>query len=71
MVSHIEGRTYRLWRVLRRISAPERDKVTGLWVNWYDEELHNLSFLHVIKVTRSQRWAGYVAHREMMRNANK
>jgi hypothetical protein len=29
-------------RVLRRIVGPKGDKVTGEWIKWYSEELHNL-----------------------------
>jgi muramidase (phage lysozyme) len=30
-------------RVLRRISGPRRDGVTGGWIRLHNEELHNLS----------------------------
>jgi hypothetical protein len=50
-------------RVLRRISGPKRDKVTGGWRKLHDE-LHGLysspSIVRVIKA-RKMRWAGHVA----------
>jgi hypothetical protein len=29
-------------RVLRKIFGPKRDKVTGDWRKWHNEELHDL-----------------------------
>jgi hypothetical protein len=40
-------------KVLRRISGPKRDEVTGGWKNLHNEELHNLysspSIIRIIK----------------------
>jgi hypothetical protein len=50
-------------RVLRRISVPMRDEVTGGWRKLHNEELHNLySSLSTIKIIRSRRmrWTGHV-----------
>jgi hypothetical protein len=51
-------------RVLRRISGPKRDGVTGGWRKLHNEELHNLfssrSIIRIIK-SRRMRWAGHVA----------
>jgi len=50
--------------VLRRISGPRRDEVTGEWRRPHNEELNDLypspNFVRVIKSTR-MRWAGHVA----------
>jgi hypothetical protein len=50
-------------RVLRRISGPKRDEVTGDWRKLHNEELHNLysspSKIRKIK-SRRMRWAGHV-----------
>jgi hypothetical protein len=51
-------------RVLRRISEPKRDEVTGEWRKLHKEELHNLySSPDIIKQVKSRRmrWAGHVA----------
>jgi hypothetical protein len=51
-------------RVLRRISGPKRDDLTGGWRKLHNEELHNLysspSIIRIIKL-RKVRWAGHVA----------
>ena len=44
-------------RVLRRITGPKRDKVTGEWRKLHNEELN---IVRVIK-SRKMRWAGHVA----------
>jgi hypothetical protein len=58
--------------VLRRISGPERDEVTGGWRKLHSEELHNLysspSIIRIIK-SRMMRCAGYVARMGEKRNA--
>jgi len=50
--------------VLRRISRPRRDKVTGEWRRLHNEELNDLysspNIVRVIKLRR-MRWAGHVA----------
>jgi hypothetical protein len=50
--------------MLRRISGPKRDKVTGVWRKLHNEELHNLysssTIVRVIKSGRT-RWAAHVA----------
>ena len=50
--------------VLRRISGPRRDEVTGEWRGLHNEELNDLyssaSIVRVIK-SRRMRWAGHVA----------
>jgi hypothetical protein len=55
-------------RVLRRISGPKRDEVTGL----HNKELHNLysspSIIRMIK-SRRMRWAGHVSKMVEKRNA--
>jgi hypothetical protein len=51
-------------RVLRRISGPKTDEVTGDWRKLHNEELHNLcSSPNLIKMIKSRmiRWAGHVA----------
>jgi hypothetical protein len=43
-------------RVLRRISGPKRDEVTGEWRKLHNEELHNLySFPDIIRQVKSRR----------------
>jgi len=53
-----------LYRVLRRISGPKRDEVTGEWRKLRNEELNDLycspNNVRVIK-SRRMRWAGHVA----------
>jgi hypothetical protein len=51
-------------RVLRRISGPKRDDVTGEWRKLNNEELRNLySSPNIIRQIKSRRmrWAGHVA----------
>jgi hypothetical protein len=51
-------------RVLRRVSGPRRDEVTGEWRKLHNMELYALySSLDIIRVIESRRlrWAGYVA----------
>jgi hypothetical protein len=51
-------------RVLRRISGPKRDEVTGEWRKLHNEALHILysspNIIRQIK-SRGMRWAGHVA----------
>jgi hypothetical protein len=51
-------------RVLRRIVAPKRDKVTWEWRKLHKEELNDLyrspDIIRMIK-SRKMRWAGHVA----------
>jgi hypothetical protein len=51
-------------RVLRRISEPKRDKVTGEWRKLHNEELNDLSsspnFVWVTK-SNKMKWTGHVA----------
>jgi hypothetical protein len=58
--------------VLRRISGPKRDEVTGGWRKLHNEELHNLysspSIIRMIK-SRRMRWEGHVARMGENRNA--
>jgi hypothetical protein len=58
-------------RVLRRITGPKRDEVTGGWRKLHNEELHNLysspSIIRIIK-SRRMRWAGHVARMGENRN---
>jgi hypothetical protein len=58
-------------RVIRRISGPKRDEVTGDWRKLH-EELHGLysspSIVRVIKARRI-RWARHVARMEEVRGA--
>jgi hypothetical protein len=59
-------------RVLRRISGPERDEVTGEWRKLLNEELHDIysspSYIRIINV-RMMRWAGHAARMWQKRNA--
>jgi hypothetical protein len=50
-------------RVLKRISGPKRDEVTGEWRKLRSGELHNLySSPNIIRHTKSKKiwWAGHV-----------
>jgi hypothetical protein len=51
-------------RVLRRISGPRRDEVTGSWRKLHNGELHNLysspSIIRMVKLRRMS-WEGHVA----------
>jgi hypothetical protein len=52
-------------RVLRRITGPKRDEVTGEWRKLHNEELHKLySSLNINRQikARRMRWAEHVAH---------
>jgi hypothetical protein len=59
-------------RVLKRISGPKRDEVTGGRRRLHNEELHNLysspSIIRMIK-SRRKRWARHVARIGENRNA--
>jgi hypothetical protein len=51
-------------RVLRRISGPKRDELTGEWRKLHKEELNDLYCSpNVVRVMKSKRmiWAGHVA----------
>jgi hypothetical protein len=51
-------------RVLRSISGPRRDEVTGEWRKLHNEELHILySYPNIIRQIKSRRirWVGHVA----------
>jgi hypothetical protein len=61
-------------RVLRRISGPKRDEVTGEWRKLHNEELHYLYSSPNIIITiksRRMRWAGHVARMGEKRNAHR
>jgi len=50
--------------VLRRVSGPKRDEVTGEWRKLHNEELSDLySLLNIVQVVklRRMRWVGHVA----------
>jgi hypothetical protein len=54
-------------RVLRIISGPKRDEITGGWKNLHNEELRNLySSPNIIGIIKSKRmrWAGHIARNE-------
>jgi hypothetical protein len=59
-------------RVLRRISGPKRDEVTGEWRKFLNEELRDLysspSIIRTVK-SRRMRWASHVARMGKKRNA--
>jgi hypothetical protein len=53
-------------RVLRRISGPNRDEVTGDWRKLHNEELHNVySSPNIIRMIKSRRirLVGHVGRR--------
>jgi len=57
-------------RVPRGIFGPKREEVTGGYRRQHPEQLHKLyAFINLIK-SRSLRWAGHVAPKGEMRNAN-
>jgi hypothetical protein len=61
-----EGHRLRVFesRVLRRIFAPKRDKVTGRWRKPRNEELRDMySSPNIIRMAKSRRmrWAGHIA----------
>jgi hypothetical protein len=61
-------------RVLRRISGPKRDEVTGEWRKLHNAELHILySSPNIIKQIKSRRmrWMGHVVHMEEKRKCYK
>jgi hypothetical protein len=58
--------------VLRGISGPKRDEVTGEWRKLHNEELHDLySSPGIIRILKARRirWAGHVARMGEKRNA--
>jgi hypothetical protein len=59
-------------RVLRRISRPKTDEVTGEWRKLHNEELHVLysspSIIRIMK-SRRMRWLGHVARMGEKTNA--
>jgi hypothetical protein len=60
--------------MLRRISGPKSDEVTGGWRKLHNEELHNLcpspSITRIMK-SRRVRWQGYVAILRHKRNTHR
>jgi hypothetical protein len=60
-------------RVLRGISGPKRDEVTGGRRKLHDEELHNLYYSPNIMVIKSRRmrWARHIARMGEMTYAQK
>jgi hypothetical protein len=69
-------------RVLRRVSGPKRDVLTGQWRKLHNEELNDLyCSLNIIRAIkwRRMRWVGYVArmgerrgvYRVLVRNLGK
>jgi hypothetical protein len=56
-------------RVLRRISGPKRDELTGEWRKLHNKELHDLpsTIIRIIKLRR-MRLAGHVARMGEKRN---
>jgi hypothetical protein len=62
----VEERRLRVFekRVLRRVSWPKRDEVTGEWRKLHNEGLSDLySLPNIVRVVKSRRmrWAGHVA----------
>jgi hypothetical protein len=59
-------------RVLRKISGPKGDEVTGQWRRQHNKELYALysspNIIQVIK-SRTLRWAGHVARKGERRDA--
>jgi hypothetical protein len=61
-------------RVLRKISGPKRDEVTGEWRRLQNEELYDLhSSSNIIREIkpRNMRWAGHVARMGDRRGAHR
>jgi hypothetical protein len=61
-IIYVLGRAFEN-RVLRRISGPKRDEVTGGWRKLHNEELLDLcsspSIIRMVK-SRRMRWVGHV-----------
>jgi hypothetical protein len=60
--------------MLRRISGPQREEVTGDWRRLHNEERNNFyTSANMIRVIKSRRmkWAGHVAYMGEMRNEYK
>jgi hypothetical protein len=60
-----------VFRVLRRIFEPNREKVEEGWSRLHNEELYNVyaspNIIRLIK-SRRMRWAGHIALMERIRN---
>jgi hypothetical protein len=50
-------------------SRPQSDDVTGNWRKFHSEELNDLYSPNIIRVLKSVRWVGYVAHVREIRGA--